>query len=153
VVLAFLVYHLAHFTIGLAGTDYFKTALPEYAMTSEYHLMGFPVVASGIAVPDVYSMVFLGFARPLVSAFYIIAVGLLAFHLWHGADSMFQSLGWRNGKWSGGLRALVAVYCVVYFLGNLAIPAAILSGALKPAAGTTAATVLSSTPASSVAQR
>ncbi|HEX2099631.1 MAG TPA: succinate dehydrogenase, partial [Candidatus Synoicihabitans sp.] len=47
VVLAFLVYHIAHFTIGLAGADTFKTALPEYRMTQEYHLMGFPVVASG----------------------------------------------------------------------------------------------------------
>jgi succinate dehydrogenase / fumarate reductase, cytochrome b subunit len=140
VVLAFLVYHLAHFTIGLAGTDYFKTVLPEYQMTSGYHLFGFPVVAAGQHVHDVYSMVFFGFSRPVVSLFYIIAVGLLAYHLWHGADSMFQSLGWRNAKWSGALRKLVAIYCVAYFLGNLAIPGAILTGLVKPHPGTAAAT-------------
>ncbi len=152
VVLAFLVYHLAHFTIGLAGTDYFKTALPKYGMGSEYHLLGFPVVASGLEVDDVYSMVFIGFSRPLVSLFYVVAVGLLTYHLWHGADSMFQSLGWRNGKWAAGLRKVVALYCILYFLGNLAIPAAILSGVARPAAGTTAASVLSAG-STSVAQR
>lgn len=142
VVLAFLVYHLAHFTIGVAGADYFKTALDEYRMTSEYHLFGFPIVAAGQSVHDVYSMVFFGFSRPLVSLFYIVAVGLLTYHLWHGADSMFQSFGWRNAKWSSGLRKVVALYCIIYFLGNLAIPGAILTGLVKPQPGTAAAAAL-----------
>lgn len=139
VVLAFLVYHLAHFTIGLAGTDYFKSALPEYRLASDYRMFGLPMVTGGIEVHDVYSMVFFGFSRPAVSLFYVVATGLLSYHLWHGADSMFQSLGWRNARWSGVLRKLVATYCLLYFLGNLAIPGAILTGLLEPAPGTTAA--------------
>jgi succinate dehydrogenase / fumarate reductase, cytochrome b subunit len=153
VVLAFLVYHLAHFTIGLAGADSFKSALPDYTMAGEYHLMGLPVVAAGLAVPDVYSMVFIGFANPLVSAFYIVAIGLLTYHLWHGADSMFQSLGLRNGQWATGLRRLVAIYCIAYFLGNLAIPGAILSGVLQPATGTHAAEKLRAPAATPVVHR
>lgn len=139
VVLAFILYHLAHFTIGAAQTGSFKTNLPDYTMGGDFHLLGFPIVAKGQAVHDVYSMVFLGFANPAVSLFYIIAVGLLSLHLLHGVDSMFQTVGWRNHRWSCWLRRLVVVYCLAYFAGNLAIPGAILSGAARAAAGTTAA--------------
>lgn len=142
VVLAFIIYHLAHFTVGAAQAENFKTALPEYAMSGEFHLLGFPIVAAGAHVHDVYSMVFLGFASPVVSIFYIIAVGLLSLHLLHGVDSMFQTFGLRNHRWAPGLRRVVALFCLAYFLGNLAIPGAILTGVAKPAAGTTAATQL-----------
>ena len=114
-------------------------------MTADYHLLGFPVVAKGQEVADVYSMVFRGFSHPAVAVFYIIAVGLLSFHLAHGADSMFQSLGWRSEKWAGGLKKIVVLYCVLYFLGNLAIPGAILTGLAKPAAGTYAAQIAAAT--------
>jgi succinate dehydrogenase / fumarate reductase, cytochrome b subunit len=142
VVLAFLVYHLAHFTVGAAQAENFKTALPEYTMAGEFHLLGFPVVTAGTHVHDVYSMVFLGFASPVVSIFYIVAVGLLSLHLLHGVDSMFQTFGIRNHRWSTGLRRAVVVLSLAYFLGNLAIPGAILTGVAEPAAGTTAATKL-----------
>jgi succinate dehydrogenase / fumarate reductase cytochrome b subunit len=36
------------------------------------------------------------------------------------------------------LKKVVILYCVLYFLGNLAIPGAILTGMVKPAAGTVA---------------
>jgi succinate dehydrogenase / fumarate reductase cytochrome b subunit len=139
VVLAFIVYHLAHFTVGAAQAGTFKTALPEYTMTGDFHLLGFPVVAAGQHVHDVYSMVYLGFTHPIVSIFYIVAVGLLTLHLLHGMDSMFQTAGFRNHRWSAGLRRVVALFCLAYFLGNLAIPGAILAGLVKPAAGTAAA--------------
>lgn len=139
VVLAFIFYHLAHFTVGAAGADTFKTALPEYRMTDDFRIAGFPVVMAGEEVHDVYSMVFLGFASPIVSLFYVIAIGLLTMHLWHGADSMFQTFGWRNSKWAPGLQRIVALLCIAYFLGNLAIPGAILSGVAKPQGETYAA--------------
>lgn len=142
VILAFLVYHLAHFTVGAAQAGTFKTALPEYTMVGEYHILGFPVVAAGQSVHDVYSMVFLGFAHPVVSLFYIIAVGLLSLHLLHGVESMFQTFGLRNHRWGLCLRRVALIFSLVYFLGNLAIPGAILTGLAKPAAGTTAAAKL-----------
>jgi succinate dehydrogenase / fumarate reductase cytochrome b subunit len=149
VVLAFLVYHLAHFTVGVAQAGTFKTALPEYVMRGEFHLLGFPIVAKGQAVPDVYSMMFLGFAHPAVSLFYIIAVALLSLHLLHGVDSMFQTFGLRNHRWSGGLRRVVALYCFAYFVGSLAIPGAILAGIARPAAGTAAASKIAAVSAAS----
>jgi succinate dehydrogenase / fumarate reductase cytochrome b subunit len=139
VVLAFILYHLAQFTVGWVQTGDFKTQLPGYIMTSDFHLLGFPIVAKGQEVHDVYSMMFLGFSHPGVSLFYIVAVGLLSFHLVHGAESMFQTLGWKSGLWAVLLKRVVVVYCVLYFLGSLVIPGAILTGALKPAPGTTAA--------------
>jgi succinate dehydrogenase / fumarate reductase cytochrome b subunit len=139
VVLAFILYHLAQFTVGWVQGGDFKAQLPGYMMTSDFHLLGIPIVAKGQEVRDVYSMMFLGFSHTWVSLFYIVAVGLLSFHLVHGAESMFQTLGWKSGLWACLLKKIVVLYCVLYFLGSLLIPGAILTGALKPAPGTTAA--------------
>lgn len=143
VVLAFLLYHLAHFTLGVAQPANFKTALPGWTMRENAREFGFPLAAKGEVVHDVYSMVFLGFANPVVSIFYVVAVGLLTVHLLHGIDSLFQTVGWRSAKWAGLLRKIAMIYCVLYFLGNLAIPGAILTGIAQPAAGSYAAQKLS----------
>ncbi len=132
VVLAFLIYHLAHFSLGLTQAGTYKSNLPPYTMDGDYHVFGIPVVASGTTVLDVHTMVVRGFQNPLVSAFYIIAIGLLSFHLLHGFESLFQTLGWRSHKWGGGLRRFVQLYCLLYFLGNLLIPGAVLLGRLQP---------------------
>jgi succinate dehydrogenase / fumarate reductase, cytochrome b subunit len=134
IVLAFVIYHLAHFTLGAAQKETFKEALSRYTMVGDYHMFGIPVVAKGEVVLDVHSMVILGFQSPLVSIFYIIAVGLLSYHLLHGLDSFCQTIGWRSGKWAGALRKLAIGFSVVYFLGNLAIPGAVLAGKLQPRA-------------------
>src|SRR5471032_923049 len=132
VVLAFLLYHLAHFTWGLAQTDTYKENLKHYTMQGDYRVAGFVVVQAGADVLDVHSMVILGFQNAVVSLFYILAVGLLSFHLLHGFDSMFQTFGLRSEKWAGALRKITVVFCVAYFLGNLAIPGAVLIGKLQP---------------------
>src|SRR3954468_14355877 len=66
VVLAFVLYHLAHFTWGAAQSATFKENLKPYTMQHEYSVAGFPVVHAGVQVPDVYSMVILGFQNPIV---------------------------------------------------------------------------------------
>jgi succinate dehydrogenase / fumarate reductase cytochrome b subunit len=131
VVLAFILYHLAQFTVGVAQPATFKANLPHYTMRSDYHVLGFAVVRAGTDVLDVRSMVILGFANRLVALFYILATGLLSLHLLHGADSLFQTLGWRSRRWERGLRFVVTVLCASYFLGNLAIPGAALLGYLR----------------------
>jgi succinate dehydrogenase / fumarate reductase cytochrome b subunit len=133
IVLAFLLYHLAHFTVGAAQAATFKEGLPRYTMQEDYRVAGFVVVKAGTAnVLDVYNMVILGFQNKVVSLFYVIAVGLLSFHLFHGIDSLFQTLGLRSGRWSDALRKVALAFCVAYFLGNLAIPGAVLLGKLTP---------------------
>ncbi len=132
VVLAFLFYHLAHFTFGGVQPETFKEKLPPYTMTADYQVAGFPVVKAGSMVPDVHCMVIYGFQNAVVALFYVIAVGLLSLHLLHGIESAFQTFGWRNGRWAGALRAAAAAFCLLYFLGNFAIPAAVMGGALHP---------------------
>ena len=131
VVFAFLIYHLAHFTLGFAQGPTFKENLPHYTMAGEYRVAGFPVVGKGESVLNVHDMVILGFQKPIVAVFYIIAIGLLSLHLLHGFDSLFQSLGWRSAKWSGALRKLSILFCVAYFFLNATIPGSVLLGRLK----------------------
>lgn len=131
VVLAFIVYHLLHFTLGGVQKDTFKANLPAYVLTADYHVAGIAVVPAGKAVADVHSMVIYGFQNVPVSIFYIVAVGLLSFHLLHGVDSMFQTFGWRNHRWATGLRRVALLFAVGYFLANAAIPLAILTGKVQ----------------------
>jgi succinate dehydrogenase / fumarate reductase, cytochrome b subunit len=139
IVFFFILYHLAHFTLGIAGHDTFKTQLPEWTMRHDAKELGMTLAKQGEVVHDVYSMVFLGFANPVVSLFYIIATSLLSVHLLHGIESLFQTIGWRNGTWACCLRKAVTGLVFLYFLGNLLIPGAILTGVVQPAAGTAAA--------------
>lgn len=135
VVLAFLIYHLLHFTIGVNNGafvgDAFK-ANHDYVMEHDFHLVGFLMVAKGTVVHDVHHMMVQGFLNPIVAVAYIIAVGLLSFHLWHGIESMFQTLGLKTNRWSSALRFLARAYCVLYFAGNAFIVGSILSGAVPP---------------------
>jgi len=113
VVLAFIVYHLLHFTVRV-------THGPEaYPNT---------ILADGTPVRDVHSMIIIGFQNPLVSIFYLLAVGLLSWHLRHGLVSMFQSVGWQTRTWSKALNRIVMAVCVLYFLGNAVIVVAAMSG-------------------------
>jgi len=113
VVLAFIVYHLIHFTLRLQHPEWSQHT---YALHD------------GTMVRDVYKMVVQGFSSLPVSLFYILAVGLLSYHLAHGISSMFQSLGLKNETWAAGLDRFAKAYCWAYFLLNAAIPLAVLSG-------------------------
>jgi len=143
VVLAFVIYHLLHFTIGTSSAFFqgetYKSALDHYVMQHDFHFVGLLLVKQGETVHNVYDMVVLGFQSPLVSGFYILATGLLAFHLWHGIESMCQTLGLKTSTWGRGLRALSRAFCILYFLGNLAIPGSILAGYVKPSSEAPAA--------------
>jgi len=134
VVLAFVIYHLAHFTWGVVQTETFKETPPlnHYAMANDYRVAGFTVVKAGADVANVYNMVVLGFQKKAVALFYIIAVGLLSIHLLHGFDSLFQTLGLRSAKWSATLHKVAVAFCAIYFLANLAIPGAVLLGKVQP---------------------
>lgn len=141
VVLVFLIYHLLHFTFGVVQTETFKETPPlnHYTMKADYRVAGFTVVQAGADVPNVYNMVVLGFQNKIVALFYIIAVGLLSLHILHGFDSLFQTLGLRNAKWSGLLRKISVVFCAAYFFFNLMIPASVLLGRLQPQPASVAA--------------
>jgi succinate dehydrogenase / fumarate reductase cytochrome b subunit len=134
-VLAFIVYHLLHFTVGVDSDafvgDAFK-ARHEYVMQHDFHLLGLLLVTKGTVVHDVHHMMVQGFLNSAVSVAYIIATALLSFHLWHGIESMFQTLGLKTSRWSAALKFLARAYCLAYFAGNALIVGLILSGTVKP---------------------
>ncbi len=110
IVLAFLIYHILHFTA--------KVTHPEY------HDLMAPL--DGKMVPDVYTMVINGFSNVWISAFYVISVGLLCMHLSHGVSSMFQSLGLRTKNNANLLNLAAKGLSIVIFLGMSAVPVAVV---------------------------
>lgn len=105
IILAFLVYHILHFTTGQAHPD-FKPG-------------------------DVYANVVAGFQNPFASLFYMVANILLATHLYHGVWSMFQSLGVSHPKYTPKLKLLAMLYGIVIGVGNVSMPLAVLAGIVK----------------------
>lgn len=112
IILAFIVFHLAHYTLGLVDPQ-----LLELHDAQGRH--------------DVYRMMIAGFSNPLVSIFYIVSTGLLCLHLSHGVSSTFQSLGLRSKKTFGFFDKLAKGAALLIFLGNCSIPVAILAGVIK----------------------
>jgi len=118
IVFAFVAYHILHFTVR--STD------PRFE-----HLL------DSLGRHDVYSMVILGFQNTWISVFYIVAVGLLCFHLSHGIWSMFQSLGWNNKRSERWLKGFAVIFATVMFLGYISIPLAVFTGYLQLPGGVT----------------
>jgi succinate dehydrogenase / fumarate reductase cytochrome b subunit len=81
---------------------------------------------------DIYKMMVVGFSNPLVSLFYVIAVGLLCLHLSHGVSSMFQSLGWKKDYYKKLMDKGARIVAILIFVGYASIPIAILLGYGKP---------------------
>ena len=111
VILAFILFHLAHFTLGFVDASY--------------------LTLERAGRHDVYGMMIAGFSNPLASLFYIFAMGLLMLHLSHGVSSVFQSLGLRSKKSFGLLDKLAKASGLLILLGNCSIPLAILAGLIK----------------------
>ena len=106
VVLAFIVYHLLHFTFGIVQPEYFR--LPD---------------AKGR--PDAYSMFVMGFKSLPILISYLVAVALLCLHLTHGASSWLQSLGLKHPKYDRALERLGPVLAVILIVGYFAPPLAV----------------------------
>ena len=113
VILAFVVYHLAHFTALLPGIN------------GQGDFRKLTTILHGESVPDVYAMMILGFQVWWVVLFYLVAQGLLFMHLGHGLASMFQSLGFRNHVWWPRVQGFAKLASVAIFVGYAIIPISI----------------------------
>lgn len=69
-------------------------------------------------------------SRGWVAAIYVVANLLLGLHLYHGAWSFFQSLGWNNPRFNQWRRYFAVAFAALVVAGNLSIPIAIVSGAV-----------------------
>lgn len=102
VLAAFIVFHLLHLTVGVIDPN-FKELKPYDNMIS-------------------------GFQQPVVALFYVVSVVLLGSHLFHGAWSMFQSLGISHPRYTPKLKAFAAFFAFVLTVGFSAVPLAVLFG-------------------------
>ncbi|KAF0094217.1 MAG: succinate dehydrogenase cytochrome b556 subunit [Puniceicoccaceae bacterium 5H] len=126
VLLAFIIFHILHFTVQSVHPE-FKELHTEITGTGTlWHVYDHLKPMGHTNQHDVYAMVGIGFSPHFwyVPAFYIFSMALLCMHLTHGVASMFQSLGLRNSVWTPRLRKLALVIGWVVFLGFSSLPVA-----------------------------
>jgi len=115
VVLAFIIFHLLHFTA--------RKFNPQFPLLKLDPLNRY----------DVYSMMVYGFQNVYVSAFYVVGLFLLTLHLTHGSSSFFQSLGFNNQRLTPKLAIGGRIFAWLIFIGYVSIPIAVLFGLVSPA--------------------
>jgi succinate dehydrogenase / fumarate reductase, cytochrome b subunit len=106
IILAFVIYHLLQFTLGVTG-------VPDYQ--------------EGQAYQNVVN----GFQNPVISIFYIIAMVLLCLHLRHGVWSALQTFGVSHPRYTPVLRLLATAVALVVAIGFISVPFSVLIGWVK----------------------
>ncbi|MGB7859040.1 MAG: succinate dehydrogenase cytochrome b subunit, partial [Acidimicrobiia bacterium] len=105
--LAFLLFHLADFTLGIS-----------------------PAAPEAWERGHVYANFLETFNRWPVTAFYVFAMILLGVHLYHGAWSMFQSLGINNPRFNTWRRYIATTIAGLITIGFILPPLAVAFGIL-----------------------
>ncbi len=108
IIALYLVFHLADLTWGISAIS------PDWERGEVHNNLA-------------YSL-----ARWWVALIYIVANIALAVHLFHGAWSMFQSLGLNNPRWNNLRRLVAGGLAGAILIANLSFPIAILAGAVEP---------------------
>jgi succinate dehydrogenase / fumarate reductase cytochrome b subunit len=106
IILLFLLYHLAHLTLGVVGPAGFVHLAP-------------------------YQNLVLGFQVPWIAGFYVAANLMLGLHLYHGLWSMFQSLGWSGPTLNPWRKRFAVAFAAIVTAGNLSFPLAVLGGLVR----------------------
>mgnify|MGYP001183644287 CR=1 FL=1 len=71
---------------------------------------------------DLYALVAAAFSNIGYVLFYVICMAVIAFHLWHGFHSAFQTLGWDHPKYTPAIKFVGKAYSVLIPLGFAIIP-------------------------------
>ncbi len=108
-ILAFVVYHLMHFTWGTFSGVYDPKG--GYYLPDGHH--------------NTYKMVVDGFKNGANTFFYLIAMALLTSHLSHGFASLFQTLGLTTKRSRPLIQVASWVFALALFAGFVSIPLAI----------------------------
>ena len=106
-VLAFLLIHMGDFWYKMKFTD-------QLAMVSVHGMDS--------QVKDLYAQVAYTFRNPWMVVAYIIGMATLAFHLWHGFQSAFQTLGINHNKYTPIIKTIGKLYAVIIPLAYAYIP-------------------------------
>jgi succinate dehydrogenase / fumarate reductase cytochrome b subunit len=104
--LAFVVFHILHLTIGSVH----------------------PKFEDG----KVYANVYYAFQNPIVVGFYTLTMVFLGLHLYHGLWSVFQTLGVDNPDLNKTLTIGARFLAIFIVIGFLTVPFAVFGGFLAP---------------------
>jgi succinate dehydrogenase / fumarate reductase cytochrome b subunit len=105
IVLLFLLYHLADLTWGWTNPDFIHG--------------------------DPYHNVVESLSNPVVAGFYLLAMVAVTIHIYHGAWSMFQSLGVNSPRLNPWRRGFAVAFAAVIFVGNCSFPIAVQLGLIS----------------------
>jgi len=72
--------------------------------------------------PSMYRVIVEAFSSPVYSAFYVLAMALLAFHLRHGFQSALQTFGLKNLKYSRLIEGVGVIFWLLIPVGFATIP-------------------------------
>jgi succinate dehydrogenase / fumarate reductase cytochrome b subunit len=108
IVLLFLAWHLADFTWGIQ-----------------------PFAPDGWERGAIYANFIASFSRVPVAILYVVANLALGLHIYHGAWSMFQSLGVNHPRFNPWRRYFAQAFAAVIVAGNVSFPLAVLLGVIK----------------------
>jgi len=111
-VLAYLVYHLLHFT--------FRVTNPEISHGVD-----------ALGRHDIYTMVVRSFQQAPIALAYIAGMAFVCLHLSHGVGSAFQTLGLTTERTIPVLSWISRLFALVVFLGYCSIPVAVWLGIVK----------------------
>jgi succinate dehydrogenase / fumarate reductase cytochrome b subunit len=73
-------------------------------------------------IRDIYRLQLAVFSNPAYVAFYLVAMTVIAFHLWHGVSSALQSFGISSPTWTPRLLLLGRGVAVILGLGFAMLP-------------------------------
>lgn len=80
---------------------------------------------------EAYQNVDASLSRWPVALLYIVANIALAFHLFHGAWSLFQTMGWSNPRFNVWRRNFAIGFAAVVCIPNISFPIAVLTGVIS----------------------
>lgn len=76
-----------------------------------------------VRAKDLQNRVVVAFSNPLYVLFYVIAMLALAYHLYHGFQSSFQSVGWNHRKYTPIIKFVGTwIFAVLIPLGFASMP-------------------------------
>jgi succinate dehydrogenase / fumarate reductase cytochrome b subunit len=95
-------------SMGLLGT-----LLLLFLIMHLKHFWYFSRLTDGLEIKTLYQEMQLVFESPVVVAVYVLGCISLGYHLLHGFQSAFQTLGWNHPKYTPGIKLFGAAYAIV----------------------------------------
>jgi len=112
VILFFILFHLAHLTLGWINHDVFSLLDKQ-------------------GLPHIYARLIDGFQSIGITSVYIVGIVFIALHLMHGMKSFFQTMGFHHKNLQRLVHYLVPIVVLVICMAFAAIPLSILFGLMR----------------------